>query len=107
MVKPVILSLKFKAPFEEVHEKGEFASKYENLIIYDNKYYSNYVLDNLKNAEIVKLTNYIGVSTNPPKLEDLSDIEAVEYYADLLVYADILSTKEQVFETLVLVLNKK
>jgi len=107
MVEPVILSLKFKAPFEDIHEKGEYVSEYVDIISYDNEYYSKYVRDNLKNAEIIKLSKYIGETNNPPKLGVLSDFKTVEYYVDLLVYVDVESTKEQVFEMLVRDMNTK
>lgn len=107
MVEPVILSLKFKAPFEDIHEKGEYVSEYIDIINYDNKYYSTYIRDNLKNAEVIKISDYIGESSNPPKLENVADPKAVEYYVDVLVYADVNSTKEQVFEMLVMDMSTK
>lgn len=107
MVTPVILSLKCKAPFDEVHEKSEHESKYKNLIFYDNEYYSKYIRNNLKNAKVIKISDYSGDCNNPPKIENVSDLEAVEYYVDVLVYADVQSTKEQVFEMLVMDMNTK
>lgn len=101
------MSFKFKAPFEDVHEKGEAGSPFEDVIHYDDEYYSKYVHENLKNAEVLKMTDFVEESNNPPKLEDLTDLEAVEYYVDLLVYADVNFTKEQVFEQLVDAIENK
>lgn len=95
------MSLKFKAPFEEVHETGEYASKFDDLIIYDDEYYSKYVRENIGDAEIINLSDYIEERSNPPKLEELQNPEAVEYYVDLLLYTGIDTTKEEVFREIV------
>ncbi|WP_291117715.1 hypothetical protein [Flavobacterium sp. UBA6135] len=90
MIKPVILSLKFKAPFESVYET-------EDPTYYDDGYYSDYLRKHLKDAEVVAMIDYEGVPVNPSEPEPNTSLDTENYYVDLLVYNYKNLTKEELF----------